>query len=105
MSKQPPPPPTARAVGPCPTLIQTSRTPRHLKFTQDHRTTRPPPPFLKMASFYWNMSARGFQQRLHLSQMLYIPFQLQWESTLVRTTLHRFELIQMINPFLVHLIL
>ena len=29
---------------PCPTLIQTSRTPRHWKFTQDHRTTRPPPP-------------------------------------------------------------
>ena len=43
MSKQPPPAPTARAVGPCPTLIQTSRTPRHWKFTQDHRTTRPPP--------------------------------------------------------------
>ena len=42
MSKQPPPAPTARAVGPCPTLIQTSRTPRHWKFTQDHRTTRPP---------------------------------------------------------------
>ena len=31
MSKQPPPAPTARAVGPCPTLIQTSRTPRHWK--------------------------------------------------------------------------
>ena len=43
MSKQPPPAPTARAVGPCPTLVQTSRTPRHWKFTQDHRTTRPPP--------------------------------------------------------------
>ena len=43
MSKQPPPAPTARAVGPCPTLIQTSRTPRHWTFTQDHRTTRPPP--------------------------------------------------------------
>ena len=43
MSKQPPPAPTARTVGPCPTLIQTSRTPRHWKFTQDHRTTRPPP--------------------------------------------------------------
>ena len=42
MSKQSPPAPTARAVGPCPTLIQTSRTPRHWKFTQDHCTTRPP---------------------------------------------------------------
>ena len=38
MSKQPPPAPTARAVGPCPTPIQTSRT--HWKFTQNHRTTR-----------------------------------------------------------------
>ena len=43
MSKQPPPAPTARAVGPCPTLIQTTRTPEHWKFTQDHLTTRPPP--------------------------------------------------------------
>ena len=43
MSKQPPPAPTASAVGPCPTLIQISRTPRHWKFTQHHRTTRPSP--------------------------------------------------------------
>ena len=43
--KQPPPAPTAGAVGPCPTLIQTSRMPRHWKFTQDHCTTRPPPEF------------------------------------------------------------
>ena len=43
MSKQPPPAPTASVVGPCPTLIQVSRTPRHWKFTQRHRTTRPPP--------------------------------------------------------------
>ena len=41
MSKQPPPAPTASAVGPCPTLFQTSRTPLHWKFTQNHRTTRP----------------------------------------------------------------
>ena len=34
--------PTASAIGPCPTIIQISRTPRHWKFTQDHRTTRPP---------------------------------------------------------------
>ena len=43
MSKQPQPAPTARAVGPCPSLIQTSRMLRHWKLTQDHRTTRPPP--------------------------------------------------------------
>ena len=40
---QPPPAPTVNAVGPCATLIQISRTPRHWKFTQHHRTTRPPP--------------------------------------------------------------
>ena len=38
-----PPAPTASATGPCPTIIQISRTPRHWKFTQDHRTTRTPP--------------------------------------------------------------
>ena len=38
-----PPAPTASAIGPCPTVIQISRTPRHLKFTQHLRTTRPPP--------------------------------------------------------------
>ena len=42
MSKQPPPAPTASAEGPCPTLIQISRTPRHWKFTQHHRATLPP---------------------------------------------------------------
>ena len=42
MSKQPPPAPNASAIGPCPTIIQISRTPWHWKFTQDHRTTRPP---------------------------------------------------------------
>ena len=43
MSKQPPPAPTASATGPCPTIIQISRTPRHWKFTQHLRTTRPHP--------------------------------------------------------------
>ena len=38
-----PPAPTASVVGPCPTVIQISRTTRHWKFTQHHRTTRPPP--------------------------------------------------------------
>ena len=44
MSKQPPPAPTASTIGPCPTVIQVSRTPWHWKFTQHLRTTRPPPP-------------------------------------------------------------
>ena len=43
MSKQPPPAPTASATGPCTTINQISRTPRHWKFTQHLRTTRPPP--------------------------------------------------------------
>ena len=38
-----PPAPTASTEGPCPTLIQISRTPRHWKFVQHHHTTRPPP--------------------------------------------------------------
>ena len=42
-SKQPPPAPTASATGPCPTIIQISRTPRHWKFTQHLGTTGPPP--------------------------------------------------------------
>ena len=42
MPKQPPPTLAASAIGPCPTLIQISRTPRHCQFTQHHRTTRPP---------------------------------------------------------------
>ena len=37
-----PPTPTASTVDPCPTLIQISRTPRHWKFTQHHRTTDHP---------------------------------------------------------------
>ena len=43
MSKQHPPAPTASTIGHCPTVIQVSRTPRHWKFTQHLRTTRPPP--------------------------------------------------------------
>ena len=42
MSKQPPPAPSASTIGPCPTIIQISRTPRHWKFTQHLHTTRPP---------------------------------------------------------------
>ena len=35
--------PTRSTVGPCPTHIKISKTPRHWKFTQHHRITRPPP--------------------------------------------------------------
>ena len=34
MSRQHPPAPTGSAIGPCPTIIQISRTPQHWKFTQ-----------------------------------------------------------------------
>ena len=34
--------PTASAVGPCPTLIQISRTPLYWNFAKHHRSTRPP---------------------------------------------------------------
>ena len=43
MSKPPRPAPIASAMGPSPTIIQISRTPRHWKFTQRLRTNRPPP--------------------------------------------------------------
>ena len=53
MSKQPPPAPIANATGPpAPTASATTypncRTPRHWKFAQDHRTTRPSPIILKV---------------------------------------------------------
>ena len=43
MSKQPQPAPTASTIGPCPTVIQVSRTTRQWMFTQRLRTNRPPP--------------------------------------------------------------
>ena len=42
MSKQPPPAPTASAVGHCPYYHLNCRTPWEWKFTQHQRTTRPP---------------------------------------------------------------
>ena len=47
------------AIGPCPTVIQISRMPRHWKFTQHLRTTRPPlhstppPPAFELKSFLY----------------------------------------------------
>ena len=66
MSKQPPPAPTASTIGPCPTVFQVSKTPRHWKFTQHLRTTRPPPYFgimLKAGLFTWI--------RLRIKRLLY----------------------------------
>ena len=66
MSKQPPPAPTASAVGPCPTIIQISRTPRHWKFTQHLRTTRPP-----HARIGWLVVCFGFNGPLRQYFSLY----------------------------------
>ena len=49
MSKPPPPAPTASAVGPCPTLIQISRTPGSLPSTFATPDQPPPPPL----PIYW----------------------------------------------------
>ena len=43
MPKQPPPAPSASALGLCPTINQISRTPRHWNLTQHLRAARPPP--------------------------------------------------------------
>ena len=48
ISIPPPTAPTASTIGPCPTIIQISRTPRHWKFTQYLRTTRPPPLYMEL---------------------------------------------------------
>ena len=44
MSKQPPSCTYCKRYRPLPYYDPDCRTPRHWKFTQDHRTTRPPPP-------------------------------------------------------------
>ena len=51
ISKQPSPAPTESAEGPCPTLIQISRTHRLWKFTQHHRTSRPSPSYIESRSY------------------------------------------------------
>ena len=66
MSKQPPPALTASAVGPCPTRLQISRTPRYWKLTQHHRTTRPPP--LRVG---WLVGCLGFNGPLRQYVSLY----------------------------------
>ena len=58
MSKQPPPAPIASTIGPCLTIIQISRTPRHWKFTQHLRTTDHPIPLSWMAGWMtWDFTS------------------------------------------------
>ena len=72
MSKQPPPAPTANTVGPCPTIIQISRTPRHWKFTQHHRTTRPFHVLLELllagTNFHCPKPGRGIEVLLYVEE-------------------------------------
>ena len=69
MSKQPPPAPTASAVGPCPTLIQISRTPRHWKFTQHH--CHPTTPRRLVGCFGFLVGCFGFNGPLRQYFSLY----------------------------------
>ena len=82
MSKQPPPAPTASAVGPCPTVIQISRTPRHWKFTQHHRTTRPPP---LLYTCVWKVKENLRRQALYLLWLYGICFSLKCHNRISRT--------------------
>ena len=47
MSKPPPTRSYCKRNRPLPYCYQNRRTPRHWKFTQHHRTTRPPPPWVE----------------------------------------------------------
>ena len=60
MYKQPPPAPTTSAAGPCITIIQICRTPRHWQFTQHHRTARPLPAMIKVLT---SLIAYGTKRR------------------------------------------
>ena len=59
MCKQPPPAPTARAVGPCATLRQTNRTPRHWKLGWFGWLFRFNGPLRQYFSLYRAVSQRG----------------------------------------------
>ena len=61
---------------PLPYCNQNCRTPRHWKFTQHHRTTRPPPYVIGTLSliFLWKISFLA--QRVHVSEILRYFFQL-----------------------------
>ena len=86
MSKQPPPAPIASAIGPCPTLIQTSRTPRHWKVTQDHRTTRPLPGLL----WPFTVETSTYNSRLETEIRLYIWYLMRRISSGCTTDSHQF---------------
>ena len=76
MSKQPTPAPTASAIGPCPTFIQISRTLRNWKFTQDHRTTRPP----TSGDGYDLYSERSFQRKMKFNFLSFLKFSIKYNQ-------------------------
>ena len=63
MSKQHPPAPTARAVGPCDTLRQISRTPRHWKLGWFGWLFRFNGPLRQYFSLYRAVSQRGRKKK------------------------------------------
>ena len=78
MPNQPQSAPTASAIGPCPTLIQISRTPRHWKTTQHHRTTRPPhmqhetdmPVFANVSMVSNHFCKQGLQKQMKAGKLV-----------------------------------
>ena len=61
---------TSSAVGPCPTIIQISRTPRHWKNTQHHRSGRPLPFFIQCR----------FTQACEILNITHVLFQIHWKN-------------------------
>ena len=80
MSKQPPPAPTVSAVGPCPTVIQISRTPRRWKFTQHHRTTQPPTTETRRKATF---SCFGKTDVLKVNTKMFVSFNASSRRTLI----------------------
>ena len=73
MSKQLPPATTASAVGPCPTLIQICRMPRHWRFTgPHHHTTLCPcvPVMIRSGDYRNNFGLQLETNTLHLNRLV-----------------------------------
>ena len=71
--------PTASAGGPCSTLTQINRTPRHWKFTQHHRTTRPPLNLFLEFREYMYLWSRFFSSRASFQRFIHSNIA-QWKE-------------------------
>ena len=69
-------PPAPTAVGPCPTLIQHSRTPWHWKFTQPHCATRQPQYALSLlfALVFWWKFLPGYYPTTKQKSLLLVNY-------------------------------